>query len=81
MSIEEEEVIHIPPKEPNYLYIAENIVLSRRDVNDIKLIVEEKFAMLEHFPIIKVAFLWTTNKLTDEELGKLNRLYGFYEVR
>ena len=79
MSIEEEEVIHIPPKEPNYLYVAENIVLSRKDVDNVKSTIGEKFAMLEYFPIMKVAFLWTTDKLTSEELSKLQELYGFYE--
>jgi len=70
---------YIPPKNPNCLYVAENIVLSRKDVDDVKSVVREKFAMLEYFPAMKVAFLWTTEKLTSEELSKLQELYGFYE--
>jgi len=72
---------HIPPKIPNYCYISESITITRDVVDNIKSIVADKFAMLEYIHDIKVAFLWTTDKLTDEELGKLNRLYGFYEVR
>jgi len=70
---------NITGRTPNFLYVAENIVLSRKDVDDIKSVVGEKFAMLEYFPIMKVAFLWTTDKLTSEELSKLQELYGFYE--
>jgi len=78
---EEHEKIIIPPKEPNYCYVAEEVTIAKEAVEDIKSIIADKFAMLEYFHDIKVAFLWTTDKLTDEELGKLNRLYGFYEVR
>jgi len=82
MSIEEKPYEpNITGRTPNFLYITENIMLSRENVDDIKSIVGEKFVMLEYFHNIKVAFLWTTDRLNDEELGKLNRLYGFYEVR
>ena len=70
---------NITGRTPNFLYVAENIVLSRKDVDDIKSVVGEKFTMLEYFPVIKVAFLWTTDKLTKDELETLSKKYGFYE--
>ena len=82
MSIEEEaREPNITGRTPNFPYIAEGMTVTKEVVEEIKSIVGEKFAMLEYFHDIKVAFLWSTDRLNDEELGKLNRLYGFYEVR
>jgi len=82
MSVEEETYEpNITGRTPNFLYVAEGMTVTKGVVEEVKSIVGEKFAMLEYFHDVKVAFLWTTSKLTDEELGKLNRLYGFYEVR
>jgi len=72
---------NITGREMNFLYVSEGIDLTPQVIDDIKGIVGEKFTMIEYFPLVKLAFLWSTERLTDEELGKLNRLYGFYEVR
>jgi len=67
--------------EPVACYIAENVELKDDDINKIKEIISPKFSALEYFPLIKLAFLWTIEELSEEELGKLNILYGFIKPR
>ena len=80
MSVEEKEYeINIPHREAVFCYVTENTSLSREDLDNIKRLLGEKYAMLEQFPLLKVSILWVTEKLTEDELKQLSEKYGFYE--
>ena len=71
-TIEKFETILVPPRQANHVYIAENIDITRETINKIKEIIKEKFAMLEYLHNIKVAFLWTMEKLNEDEFKQLS---------